>query len=60
MKSSEMNKDIRKAIAARKIYHYEVAQELGVYPETLAHWLSMNLSAEKKARIFKAIESVKR
>jgi len=60
MKSSEMNKDIRKAIKDKNIYHYEVAQELGVYPETLAHWLSMKLSAEKKERIFKAIKAVKR
>ena len=59
MKSSEMNKDIRNAIKKKGIYHYEVAQELGIYPETLAHWLSMKLSAEKKERIMKAIEAVK-
>ena len=59
MKSSEMNKDIRKAIKDKHIFHYEVAQEMGIYPETLSHLLSMKLSDKKKAQIMKAIESVR-
>jgi len=59
MKSSEMNKDIRKAIADRHIFHYEVAQELGIYPETFSHLLSMRLSDEKKEKIMQAIKNVK-
>ncbi len=59
MKSSEMNKDIRKAIADKHIYHYEVAQVMGIYPETLSHLLSMKLSDKKKAQIMQAIDSFK-
>ena len=54
-----MNKDIREAIKKKGLCQYEVAQTLGVYPETLAHWLSMNLTEEKKNRIFEAIEATK-
>jgi orotate phosphoribosyltransferase-like protein len=59
MKSKYMNKDIREAIKKKGICHYEVAQELGIYPETFAKWLAMNLTEEKKERIMKAIEAVK-
>ena len=57
MKSKYMNKDIREAIKKKGLCQYEVAQTLGIYPETLAHWLSMNLTEEKKNRIFEAIEA---
>lgn len=59
MKSSEMNKDIRKAIEDKHIYYYEVAQELGIYPETLSKMLTMRLSDTKKKKIMQAIENVK-
>lgn len=56
----EYNKDIRAAIRGSRLKQYEVAREINVHPTTLCSWLSFGeLSAEKKQRIFAAIEKIR-
>lgn len=54
------NLDIRKAIAIRRIKHYEVATALGISQYTFSHWMQIEMPKEKKELIFRAIQSIKK
>lgn len=56
MKSRELNKDIRKAMKKGRICGYEIANEMHIHPSTFAHWLQVEIPAERKTQILKAIE----
>ena len=52
------NLEIRMMIKNNRLYHYEVAQKLGVSEYTLCRWLREELSDERKGIIIDAITSI--
>ena len=54
------NTDIRQRIIAEGLYNYQVAKEMKVNPETFSKWLRYELPYEKKMKIIKAIEEIKK
>ena len=56
MKSSEMNLEIRETMRKKRIYAYEVANELGINPVSFGRWMQRELTPEKKAIVMAAIE----
>lgn len=53
------NLDIRTEISTRGLYHYAVAEELGVSETTFCRMLRKELPANRKKEIFAAIERLK-
>lgn len=53
------NMEIRKEIEARRLAYYEVANALGINPETFSRWLRTELTGEKKQTVLEAIRSIK-
>ena len=53
------NLDIRAEISTRGLYHYAVAEELGVSETTFCRMLRKELPANRKNEIFAAIERLK-
>ena len=53
------NLDIRQAIRDNRLRHYEVSQALSISEYTLSVWLRKELSDEKKAKVFEAIERLR-
>lgn len=49
------NEDVRKIIHNKRIYHYELANALGVSEATLCRWLRTELPEQKKAEVYAAI-----
>ena len=58
MLSMETNLEIRKAIAKKRLRHYEVANQCGVTSYTFSHWLQKELPEEKKNFILGEIEKI--
>lgn len=58
MKSCNLNVEIRNKMKERRIYQYEVANQMGLAPVTFAHWLQTELTPERKERVLAAIESI--
>lgn len=54
------NKEIREAIANKKLKYYDVAAAIGICQYTFSHWLQLELSEEKKAMVLSVIESMER
>lgn len=50
------NKEIRQAVISAGVKYCEVAKVLGVANNTLATWLSNDISEDKKNRILKAVK----
>lgn len=53
---TQTNKDIRRAMAFHSIRVWQIAQELGVHPETVSRRLRKELSPEDKAQYFNVID----
>lgn len=53
------NIEIRNKIAEKRLRYYEVAAALGITNSTFSNWLRFELSAEKRERVLRAIESIK-
>lgn len=53
------NLDIRNAINARGLYHYLVAEEMGISETTFCRMLRKELPISRKKEIFAAIERLK-
>lgn len=58
MKTSEMNKEVRKQIAKHGLRNYEVANALHINPNTFQHWLMQELPAERKQAVLRAIDEL--
>lgn len=54
----DANTDIREAIHKRRLYHYEVAEQLGIREETFSRMLREELPPEKKEQILEAIKKI--
>lgn len=52
------NIEIRTLIEKRRLKYYEVAEAAGITLHTLSHWMQTELSAERKERLLKAIDSI--
>lgn len=50
------NYEIRRLIKKYRLYHYEVAQEIGILEATFCRWLREELSKERKKLVLSAIE----
>lgn len=54
------NKEIRMMLMENNIKMYELAEELGITPNTLSHWFQLAILGERKEQILKAIDKLKR
>lgn len=52
------NMDIRSKVRESRVYFWEIADVMGITPETLSRKLRYELSEEKKQEINKAIEKI--
>lgn len=52
------NIDVRTAMKISKVKQWEVADQLGISEFTFSRWLRKEMSDDKKAEIFKAIQEV--
>lgn len=50
------NVGVRAAIKANRLYHYEIAAELGISEYTLCVWLCRGLDPERRKLVMDAIE----
>lgn len=50
------NVDVRAAIKANRLYHHEIAAELGISEYTLCIWLRRGLDPERRKLVMDAIE----
>lgn len=50
------NAEIKAMIRQRRLYQYEVANELGVSEYTLCVWLRNELNPERKQKVLEAME----
>ena len=55
-----MNQEIRKIIEESGLKKYQIANEIGITVYTFSHWLQTDLNEERKTRILKAIEKLKK
>ncbi len=53
------NIDIRNAIEKKRLKYFEVAQAIGIQPNTLSHWLQTEMNKERRERVLKAIRDFK-
>ena len=51
------NTEIRQALDKKRLRHYELAQALGVHPQTLSHWLAVEMPDAKKKKILEIIKT---
>lgn len=52
------NLEIRTAIKQKRLYHYEVAEKLGITEITFCRWLRKELSSEQKQKVLSAINEL--
>lgn len=50
------NLDIRTAIKRSRIFHYEIAEALGISESALSKWLRTEMEPDKKEKVMQAIE----
>ena len=55
---NDVNKDIKTAAFCKGVKLWQIAQKLNVGEATLSRWLRVELSPEKKERIFAIIEEI--
>ena len=53
-----MNADIREMLRKLRIFHYEIAAQLGINEFTFSRWLRTQLSDERRQQILSAIDHV--
>ncbi len=49
------NEEIRAEIEKKRLKYYEVAEKIGICPETFSKWLRKELKPSKKSRVRHAI-----
>lgn len=52
------NQDIRKHAKNKGVFMYEVAESLGISEPTIMRWLRAELSEDRKAELYNAIDTV--
>ncbi len=50
------NYEIRRLIKKYRLFHYEVAQKIGISEATFCRWLREELNEERKKLVLSAIE----
>lgn len=53
------NLEIREEIRKSRLFHYEIADALGVSESAFSKWLRSEMDAERKEKVIRAIETVK-
>lgn len=53
------NLEIREKIRKSRLFHYEIADTLGISESTFSKWLRSELDMERKEKVIQAIETVK-
>lgn len=56
MKKTRKNLDIKVAIAAAGLYHYEVAQELGIKENAFSQLLRRDMTDDEKKAVLDAVQ----
>ena len=51
-------KDIQNLIKKKRLYQWEIAQEIGINEFTLSRWLRSTLTQEREATILDAIKKL--
>jgi len=59
MKMKMNNLEVRELIERKRVNYYEIANELGIDRSTLSRWLQTELTDERKAKVIRAIKSIK-
>lgn len=54
------NAEVREEIKKSRLFHYEIADALGISESAFSKWLRSEMSVEKKEKIAQAIESIKK
>ena len=54
------NSEIREIIKKNRIFHYEIAEALEISEPAFSKWLRSEMDAERKEKVMRAIESIKR
>ena len=52
------NEELKNLIKKRRLYHWEIAREIGASEFTLSRWLRGGLSEEKQKKILEAIDKL--
>lgn len=55
-----INQDVRQAIAENMLKYWEVADKVGIADSSFSRWLRKPLKGERKQRVNKAIEELKK
>ena len=58
-KKINKNRDIKALIAKEGLFHYQVAEAMGIKPNTLAQYLRCDLTKNQKERIKAAVSIAK-
>lgn len=53
------NLEIREEIKKSRLFHYEIADALGVSESAFSKWLRSEMDAERKEKVMRAIESIR-
>ena len=59
MKMKMNNLEVRELIERKRVNYYEIANQLGIDRSTLSRWLQTELTDERKAKVIRAIKSIK-
>ncbi len=54
-----VNLEIRESIKKNRLFHYEVADALGISETAFSKWLRSEMDAERKEKVVQAIKSIK-
>lgn len=53
------NLEIRNEIKKNRLFHYEIAEALGISEPAFSKWLRSEMDAERKEKVMRAIDSIK-
>lgn len=57
---NQANADIKSLLKCNGLFYWQVAEQIGVAESTLLRWLRVELDAERKARIERAVTELTR
>lgn len=55
---NKANQDIRQVIRESELYHWQVAEQLGIHETTFSRWLRVELDESTKQDILQAIDKL--
>lgn len=58
MRMNFRNLEIKEKIAKHRLKYYEVAEEIGIQPNTLTHWFQIEMNDRRKKAVLDAIERI--